>query len=402
VYVSPPKIAVLCAIPDLGGAEISLLELVARLGDRYEFHLMVPAEGALKSRAEQAGARVRILPWPAALMRTGETSRRPSAAQLLRSAFSIKPFVRQLSTMLRDIQPSAFITNASKAHILGALASRPKGVPLIWYMRDGLEHRPFSRKLLSLLSRRCDFTICISHYVADQVRRHVSNALPTNIVYNIIDLNAFHPGSPAPADLSKGKDEIWFGIIGPITPLKGHDIFLDAAEKVAKRLSNAVFVIVGMNPYATQAGTEYEDHLRRRVASSSIRDRVKFLGYRKDIPNVLSRLDALVQPNRGPEGLGRSVLEAMACGVPVVTVNRWGPAEVVQDGRSGLLFPPLDSNALAARMIALGEDLSLRASLGRNAHEWIRQNIVPIDLAGHFDRILKDSIASSMKEAVSV
>ena len=104
----------------------------------------------------------------------------------------------KLSKTLREINPSAFITNASKAHILGALVSLPKGVPLIWYMRDGLEHRPYSRKLLSLLSRRCDFTICISQYVADQVHRHVSSALPTNIVYNIIDLNAFHPGSPAP------------------------------------------------------------------------------------------------------------------------------------------------------------------------------------------------------------
>jgi glycosyltransferase involved in cell wall biosynthesis len=400
--VSPPKIAVLCAIPDLGGAEISLLELVARLRQRYEFHLIVPAEGALKSRAEQAGARVRILSWPASLMRTGETSRRPSATQLLRSAFSVRLFVRELSGILRDIQPSAFITNASKAHVLGALASRPKGVPLIWYMRDGLEQRPLSRRLLALLSRRCDFAICISRYVADQVRRHVSPALPTNIVYNIIDLDAFRPGSPPPADLSKGKDEIWFGVIGPITPLKGHDIFIDAAEKVAKRLSNAVFVIVGMNPYATQPGTEYEEHLRRRVAGSVIRDRVKFLGHRNDIPNILSRLDALVQPNRGPEGLGRSVLEAMACAVPVVTVNRWGPAEVVQDGRSGLLFPPLDSDALAERMAALGENLALRADLGRNAHEWIRRNIVPINLAGQFDQILTDSIAASSKEAVAV
>ncbi len=399
--LSLPKIAVLCAISDLGGAEFSLLELVARLRDRYEFHLIVPAAGALKSRAEQIGARVRILPWPTALARTGETSRRPSPAQLLRSAFSIRPFVRKLSKTLQEINPSAFITNASKAHILGALASRPKGVPLIWYMRDGLEHRPYSRKLLCLLSRRCDFTICISQYVADQVHRHVSSALPTNIVYNIIDLNAFRPGSPAPSDLAKGAGEIWFGTIGPITPLKGHDIFLDAAEKVSKRLPNAVFVIVGMNPYATQTGSENEEHLRRRVASSPIRDRVKFLGYRNDIPNVLSRLDALVQPNRGPEGLGRSVLEAMACGVPVITVNKWGPAEVVEDGRSGLLFPPLDAAALAARMVALAEDLTLRAKLGRNAQEWIRRNIVPIDLAGRFDQILTDSIASSTKEAMS-
>jgi glycosyltransferase involved in cell wall biosynthesis len=395
-----PRIAVLCAISELGGAEISLLELVARLRDCYEFHLILPGEGSLKTRAELAGAKTWILPWPEALAGSGETSSLPSPAQIIRSAISLKPFTRRLAQLLEEIDPSAFVTNAVKAHIVGALTRRPKHEPLIWYMRDGLEGRPLSRKLLALLSNRCDLALCISRYVESDVRRYVSSSIPTSVVYNIVDFDLFRPGVSEPADLAKGPKDIWYGTVGAITPLKGLDIFLDAAEMVQQEISNAAFFIVGVNPYATQSGSEYESQLRRRVENSKLRNRVKFLGFRNDVPNVLSQLDALIQSNRGPEGLGRSVLEAMACGVPVVAVNKWGPAELIQDGYTGLLFPPLDARSLADRMLALGRDSSLRTRLAGGAHSWIQQNFAPSFLASQFEKIVTDSIALRAKETV--
>jgi glycosyltransferase involved in cell wall biosynthesis len=395
-----PRVGVLCAISGLGGAEFSLLELVSRLRESYEFHLIVPGEGALKESAEAAGAKVSVLPWPEAMAELGETAQQPSAARLLRFAGGLRSFTWQLSTLLKEIDPSVLITNSVKAHAVGAL-TRKRGVPLIWYMRDGLEDRALSRKLLALLSRRCDFTVCISRYVAAQFRRYVSASVPAIVLYNIVDLSRFHPGALAPEDLRKKPDEIWFGIIGAITPLKGQDIFLDAAESVLRQLPNANFAIVGNNPYFTEAGSLYEGHLRQRVANSPLRDRVKFVGFRNDVPNVLSQLDILVQPNRGPEGLGRSVLEAMACGVPVIAVNKWGPAELIEDGRTGLLFPPLDTEQLTAHMLRLGKDTFLRQTMGKGGHDWIQQNLVSKDLAGKFDRILATAIASQSREAIA-
>ncbi|MFZ0312879.1 MAG: glycosyltransferase, partial [Candidatus Korobacteraceae bacterium] len=322
-----PRIAVLCAIAGMGGAEFSLLELVKHLRDSYEFHLIIPGEGPFQRHAEAAGATVWLLPWPEAIFSTGETAMHAGAGKILRAATSLRPFTRRLSSLLEEIQPSVFITNAVKAHLIGALARRPQHVPLIWYMRDGLEQRILSRKLLALLSRRCDMSVCISHYVAAQFQEYVSASLPSTVIYNIVDLNRFHPGVAPPADLSKGPEEVWFGLIGAITPLKGHDVFLQAAEKVLKQLPRAVFVIAGDNSYVTEAGLGYEELLQRR-AQDSLGDRVRFLGFRSDVPAVLSRLDVLVQPNRGPEGLGRSLLEAMACAVPVIAVDKWGPAEL--------------------------------------------------------------------------
>ena len=327
-----PRVGVLCAISGLGGAEFSLLELVAHLRGSYEFHLIVPGEGPLKKSAESAGAKVWVLPWPEAVAGVGETARRPGAGRMLRSAICLRSFTQRLSKVLDEIRPSAFITNAAKAHVVGSLTRKRKGVPLIWYMRDGLEDRALSRKLLALLSRRCDLAVCISRYVAAQFEKHISGSVPSKVIYNIVDLNRFRPGASPPADLRKQPDEIWFGIVGAITPLKGHDIFLDAAESVLLKLPNAIFAIVGNNPYVTESGHRYEEDLRQRVLNSPLRDRVKFVGFRNDVPGILSQVDVLVQPNRGPEGLGRSVLEAMACGVPVIAVNRWGPAELIQDG----------------------------------------------------------------------
>ncbi len=113
-----PRIAVLCGISGLGGAEFSLLELVAHLRDSYEFHLMVPGSGPLKQSAEAVGAKVWVLPWPEAIAGTGETARRPSAARMLRSAASLRPFARRLSQLLDEIGPSVFVTNAAKAHVI--------------------------------------------------------------------------------------------------------------------------------------------------------------------------------------------------------------------------------------------------------------------------------------------
>jgi glycosyltransferase involved in cell wall biosynthesis len=173
---------------------------------------------------------------------------------------------------------------------------------------------------------------------------------------------------------------------------------LQAAEKVVQQLPNAVFVVVGNNPYFTEAGLRYEESLQRRSAAS-LSERVRFLGFRDDVPAVLSHLDVLVQANRGPEGLGRSMLEAMACGIPVIAVDRWGPAELVQHGQTGLLFTPLDANALASHMLTLGNDESLRRFMGKLGHSWIHENFVSHELAGQIDQVLSTRIASQLQEA---
>jgi len=92
------------------------------------------------------------------------------------------------------------------------------------------------------------------------------------------------------------------------------------------------------------------------------------------------------------------VLEAMACSVPVIAVDKWGPAELVQDGYTGLLFSPLDSSKLAAQMLVLARDEALRKSMGKNGHDWIHLNLISKKLAGQFDHFLAGVITSQLQE----
>jgi glycosyltransferase involved in cell wall biosynthesis len=217
---------VLCAIAGMGGAEFSLLELVKHLRDSYEFHLIIPGEGPFQRHAEAAGAKVWILPWPEAISARARPPCMPEWLKILRAASSLRPFTR-LSFGLagRNSAVGVYHQRCQGAHHRRASSASRKHVPLIWYMRDGLEERILSRKLLALLSRRCDMSVCISHYVSAQFREYVSASLPSTVIYNIVDLNRFHPGVLPPADLRKGPDEVWFGLVGAITPLKGTTFF---------------------------------------------------------------------------------------------------------------------------------------------------------------------------------
>jgi glycosyltransferase involved in cell wall biosynthesis len=393
VLLPRPKIGIFNAIADMGGAEYSLLECLRYLRNSYEFRLLVPANGPLKQRAEELGAIVDILPWPDVLASTGETAKRPSLWDVAQCAVSIRRQAKQVSDWARDSRISALVTNSIKCHVIGAMRPSP-AEPLIWYLRDGFENRFVSRRLLAALARRPTAAICISNYVAVQTRRYVSATLPLHVIYNIIDLENFRPSLSLPADLQKDPGEIWFGVVGAVTPLKGQDLFLRAAATVAHELPGARFLIVGTNGYLTQRTSAFEQDLAIQARQLGLEEKVRFLGWRADVPQIVANLDVLVQSNRGPEGLGRSVLEAMACAVPVIAVDRWGPAELLGVARNGLAFPYQDTEAMAERMLQLGRDREQRKVLGANGRDWIGANLLPEVLASKVRSVIVGAIAT--------
>ena len=384
---SSRRIAVLEPIAHLGGGQISLLELVRKLNGDPQLILILPEEGPLRERAIDAGAEVRVIKWPAHFMNAGERLRGRSPANLLRTMLASAALPRlalRLARVLDEVGADTLITNGVKPHILGTLASLISRRPLIWYLRDGLEGRVVSTLALKALGPRCNGAIAISKYIESESRGVLPASVPVRVIYNLVDFDRFHPEAPPPKDLCKGEGEIWFGVVGALTPLKGQDIFLQAAAEIAERLPEARFFLIGTNFYATEKGIAFESDLRRIAERLPLAGRVVFLGHRSDIASIMKVLDVLVQPNRGPEALGRSILEAMACGVPVIAANRWGPAELVADGLTGLSTPVLNVPALAANMLALGRDAQRRATLGAAAAQWVRGELEPGRIVGKF------------------
>jgi glycosyltransferase involved in cell wall biosynthesis len=154
-------------------------------------------------------------------------------------------------------------------------------------------------------------------------------------------------------------------MVGRIDPWKGQDFFLRAfAQAFPHGPERAVLVgapLFGEHAYATE--------LRRIVANFGLESRVDFRGFRDDIWSELAAIDVLVHASLLPEPFGQVVLEGMAAGLPIISVDDGGPAELLTDRQSGRLFPRGDARALAQLMRTLRDDPTQCEILGRNARE---------------------------------
>lgn len=154
------------------------------------------------------------------------------------------------------------------------------------------------------------------------------------------------------------------GTVAILRGKKGHSEILDAVPAVLQRFPGAHFVFAGDGPKLK--------NLTERIAAEGLGERVHLLGLRRDVTNVLASLDVFVLPTH-QEALGTAFIEAGAMGLPVVATNIDGVPEVVQDGRTGLLVPVRDSQAIAAAICRLLGDAIFRQGMGSNGAEFVRR-----------------------------
>src|SRR5207253_1529096 len=166
-------------------------------------------------------------------------------------------------------------------------------------------------------------------------------------IVNAVDTREFHPGVPrAPFRQELGVPDVspLVGLVGRIGLGKGHEHFVDAAVRLLRGGTNAHFAIVGDPLFDEDAWRA--DALRRAVKDAGLEDRIRFVGYRRDVPEVMRGLDVLVLASDA-EPCGRVLFEAMASGTAVVATSSGGTPEIVRDGLEGVLVPPRDPAALA-------------------------------------------------------
>ncbi|MBI4670394.1 MAG: glycosyltransferase family 4 protein [Chloroflexi bacterium] len=192
-----------------------------------------------------------------------------------------------------------------------------------------------------------------------------------------IDVNEFAPGPRDETlldELHIPRDAPVITLLARFQPVKGHEIFLQAARAILNSFPETRFLLVGDNAFATAEGDAYKRAMLDLIARDEcLRTRVVIAGFRRDIPRLLHATDVLVCPSLF-ETYGMANLEAMACGVPVVSTNIGGPAETVVDGETGFLVPPRDVAAIAARVCQLLTDGELRQRLGAQARQRVLEN----------------------------
>ncbi len=252
-------------------------------------------------------------------------------------------------------------THTAKGGILGRLAARAAGVPIIVHTLHGSTFHgalgPVQYRLYWLLEKlTARFTKRIISVGEDLKDRYVTAGISSVERYHVIrsgmDLRQFHdaaamsPAQKAEVRRSLGvpADAPLVGKVARLEERKGYRYFIDMAEKVLKQVPTAHFVGVG-------AG-EQQAFLNAEVARRGLEGQIHFPGYRPDIAEVLACLDVTVLTSLW-EGLPRALVQAAACSVPAVTFEVEGAREVVKDGVNGYVVPSKDVDQLTDRVISL-------------------------------------------------
>jgi len=159
------------------------------------------------------------------------------------------------------------------------------------------------------------------------------------------------------------------GLIGRISPWKGQHIFVRAAALVREQFPNARFFMVGSAMFGE---TKYESEVRSLVEELGLSGIVTFSGFRSDVQNAIADMDLIVHASITGEPFGQVIIEGMAAGKPIIATNGGGVPEIVDDGKTGILIPMGDVQAMAQSICRVLANPSLAADMGVRGRERVR------------------------------
>ncbi len=245
------------------------------------------------------------------------------------------------------------------------------------------------------LFRRAARVVCVSE--AARAGYESSGRLPaghlTVVPSGSADLERFRPADAARrgaarAALNIRPEQRAAVLVGRVQRIKGQAVFLEAAALAAGRLPGTVFLLVGEG-----AG---RPELEKWVAERKLGERVRVLGRREDVPEVLAACDLGVVASLGSEGFSRAALEYMAAGLPVVATRVGALPEIAVEDETGFLVEPGDAAALAGAMVGVLGDAELAARLGAAGRERAEEVFSREKWLAAHERIYEESLRSSV------
>jgi glycosyltransferase involved in cell wall biosynthesis len=376
------RVTFLSVSGEMGGSEVSLLELVRGLRRHvpsWRLDLVVPRDGPLAAAARACGAGVHVLPLPSRLARLGEAAGRGPAmlmgrgASLVLAAASLGPYSRRLTRLLGELEPDVVHTNGFKPHVLGARTA-PRSAALIWHIHEYVARRPVSRALLRRYASRCTGIVANSRSVAADVRSVVSDAPPVTTIYNAVDPREFAPeGDAIDLDARSGlppadPGTVRVGLVATFGRWKGHATFVEAFSRLTPSPPCRGYIIGGAL-YDTAGSQQTRAELEGLIASFGLTGRVGLTGFVDRPAAAMRALDIVVHASTQPEPFGLVIAEGMATGRAVIVSAAGGAEELVSDGVDALTHEPGSVEGLARCIDRLRADAPLRARLGAAARQ---------------------------------
>lgn len=322
-----------------GGAELCLIDIAKPYRDNCLVGLF--ADGAFRQLLEQQDIPVEVLTTESIQVR-----KESSLMQGLSSMGSLLPLIAKVAQKARDYD--LIYANTQKALVVGALASFLSRRPLVYHLHDILSLDHFSRtnRAIAVTLANAQASLVIANSQASQAAFvEAGGRSPlTAVVYNGFNPDFYRADESQRKTLRQqlGLDGHFIvGHFSRLSPWKGQHILIEALTHCPEDVT-AIFV--GEALFGEQ---DYAQSLHQQVAELGLEKRIRFLGFRSDIVQLMSACDLVAHTSVAPEPFGRVVVEAMLCGCPVVAAKAGGVVELVEHEQTGWLIPPGDSALLA-------------------------------------------------------
>lgn len=290
---------------------------------------------------------------------------------------------RELTRLYRTLRPDIVHTHSGKAGVLGRLAARRAGVPVIVHTIHGPSFGPFQGRIANGLFTAAERYAagCTTHFVTvahAMTRRYLEAGIGAPEQYTRVlsgfALDPFLTAKNDPklrAQYGLAPEDFVVGKIARLFELKGHEDLFAIAPELVRHCPRMKFLLVGGGPWRERLGAE----VRRR----GLEKHFVFTGLVKptEIPSLVGLMDTLVHLS-AREGLARALPQALAAGKPVVAYDSDGTGEVCLDDQTGFLVRPGDRERLVSCLAKLANDPALRERLGRSGREMVRE-LFPIE-----------------------
>jgi len=365
-----PKIIHVITRLDMGGSALETMLVCNALAKKYDLLLLHGL--SLESQMEHMEKKNVLHMIDSAKEKGVRVIPLPSLKRKIAPFYDIWAFISILKILIRE-KPAIVHTHTSKAGIIGRMAAKIAGVPAIIHKPHG--HVFFGHfgwltsKLFLLIEKMFDhMTDCVVALTEGEKQDYVKLR-----VYRKDKIVKIHSGVDVELFMRSGSDvdkkrislglnpgDMVVGTVGWLLAIKGPAYLLKAMGVVWKKFPDARLVYVGKG--------DLEEKLKAEVLRMGAFDRVRFLGWREDVAEIMPTFDVFVLPSLN-EGMGRVIVEAMAAAKPVVASRAGGIPDLVTDGQNGLLVSPADPQALAGAIQTLLESPELRREMGAKGRQ---------------------------------
>jgi len=283
----------------------------------------------------------------------------------------------QLYRFMRKRNYDAVHTHTGKAGVLGRIAAKMAGVPVIIHgLHGSMDARnPILDKIYTYLDRFTgsftDKFVSVGEDLKNKyIDRGVGNPEDYTVIHSGMNLDEFREAGKMNEDeIARKKRELGIpensfvlGKVAGMEPRKGHEYLIEAAKVLVNNYKDVVFVLVGDGWYRGQ--------VEEKVADAGLEENIIFTGFREDIEEVMATFDIFVFTSLW-EGLPQVLVQAAAVGIPILTFDVEGASEVVEDGINGYVIPSKDVDAFVDKASLLIENEVKAKKMGQRGPEKI-------------------------------